>query len=242
MFRVNFGDNNIFLYNPFGCYLGYPGHSATLWDFIPIFVMGSVMTLLEFVAGLIFVKGFKVRLWDYTNDRGNIMGIICPRFSIIWVLVAVLFYYALAPFISILAYRNTSQILDGLKSGAISNIWIVFLLGIIYGIMLLDFLSSINLFNKVTKFAHKIGEIVHYEDLITNNEIFKKQAREQFTSLIPDTVKESIERRKRKDPKSTIRYKIKTFLYIDPDKDANASANFDENGRPKTDENQQDFK
>lgn len=35
------------------------------------------MTLLELVAGLIFVKGFKVRLWDYTNDRGNFKGIIC---------------------------------------------------------------------------------------------------------------------------------------------------------------------
>jgi uncharacterized membrane protein len=240
LFREGLANIGIGLYNPYGRYLNYIEHSPTFYDLLPILVMGLGMTILEFFAGIIFVKGFKVRLWDYTNDRGNIMGIICPRFSIIWLLVSVLFYYALAPFISYFAYDNASDILGGLQNGEISKIWIIFLLGIVYGIMILDFLSSIKLFNKVTAFARKIGEIVHYEDLIANNQIFRKQAREQFTSLIPETVKENLERRKNKDFKNTIRYKIKTILYIDPDKENNASNNFDANGRPICEENSDD--
>ena len=43
---------------------------------VHILVIGLGMTLIEFIAGLIFIKGFKVKLWDYSDRKGNIMGII----------------------------------------------------------------------------------------------------------------------------------------------------------------------
>ena len=55
------------------------------------------MTLIEFVAGLIFIKGLKIKLWDYSNRKGNIMGIICPSFSLIWLIVGSLYYFLLNP-------------------------------------------------------------------------------------------------------------------------------------------------
>ena len=36
-----------------------------------ILAMGVVMTVIEFVAGLVFIKGLKVKLWDYSNERFN---------------------------------------------------------------------------------------------------------------------------------------------------------------------------
>ena len=70
-------------YNPWGNMPGHEGHPSgpTVYDLIPIALMWLSLILLEFLAGLIFVKGFKVKLWDYSNMKGNILGIVCPVFS-----------------------------------------------------------------------------------------------------------------------------------------------------------------
>ena len=53
------------------------------------------MTFTEYIAGLIFIKGLKIKLWDYSNRRGNIQGIVCPLFSLLWGLIAAGFVYLL---------------------------------------------------------------------------------------------------------------------------------------------------
>lgn len=45
-------------------------------------IMAAAVTLVEYVAGLIFIKGMHVRLWDYSKQWGNIQGIICPKFTL----------------------------------------------------------------------------------------------------------------------------------------------------------------
>ena len=62
---------------------------------IGILITGVVMTVIEFIAGLIFIKGMKIKLWDYTNRKGNFMGIICPLFSCIWLVAGAAFYFLL---------------------------------------------------------------------------------------------------------------------------------------------------
>ena len=62
---------------------------------VRILLIGAGMTLIEFIAGLIFIKGFKAKLWDYSDRKGNIMGIICPAFSLIWLVVGSLYYFFL---------------------------------------------------------------------------------------------------------------------------------------------------
>jgi uncharacterized membrane protein len=110
-FVALFHSNGIALYNPYDLYGTGVGSGPTPYDLIPILIMGVGMTLLELVAGLIFVKGFKVRLWDYSNDKHNFMGIICPLFSVIWIVVAILFYYCLSPFITHKAQQDVASIL-----------------------------------------------------------------------------------------------------------------------------------
>lgn len=54
-------------------------------DLLIIFVvMAVVMTVIEYIAGLIFVKGMNVKLWDYTDEKLNIQGVICIKFTAIW--------------------------------------------------------------------------------------------------------------------------------------------------------------
>ena len=54
--------------------------------------MAVSMTLIEYLGGLMLLKGAKIRLWDYSNCRGNIQGLICPLFSFFWVLLGTGYY------------------------------------------------------------------------------------------------------------------------------------------------------
>ena len=44
----------------------------------------SVATIVEFVVGIVTHKMLGTRLWNYTEEKGNILGYVCPRFSLIW--------------------------------------------------------------------------------------------------------------------------------------------------------------
>lgn len=35
-------------------------------------IMAAAMTLVEYIAGIIFVKGMHIKLWDYSNEKENI--------------------------------------------------------------------------------------------------------------------------------------------------------------------------
>ena len=74
------------------------GIESQTWDIVVrIVIIGFGMTFIEFIAGLIFIKGLKIRLWDYSNRKGNIMGIVCPIFSLAWLAVGSLYYFLLNP-------------------------------------------------------------------------------------------------------------------------------------------------
>ncbi|MFR6586477.1 MAG: putative ABC transporter permease [Ruminococcus sp.] len=50
-------------------------------------LMALAITLVEYIAGLIFIRGMKIKLWDYSERWGNIQGIICPLFSFFWAIL-----------------------------------------------------------------------------------------------------------------------------------------------------------
>ena len=64
---------------------------------IMIVFMALIMTGIEFVAGIIFIKGMKIRLWDYTEEWGNIWGIICPKYTLFWAILSAAYYFFLFP-------------------------------------------------------------------------------------------------------------------------------------------------
>lgn len=48
-----------------------------------------IITVVEFVAGIIVNVVFKLNVWDYSAIPGNIMGQICPLFSFFWFLITI---------------------------------------------------------------------------------------------------------------------------------------------------------
>ena len=128
---------------------------------IKIAIIGIGMMVIEFIAGLIFIKGMKIKLWDYSNRKGNIMGIICPSFSIIWLLVGSLYFFFVNPFL-VNALIWISE-----------NLIYTFFVGLVIGMVIVDFAYSIHLLTKLKKF--KETQSMRYEEVKT---MFKNKVKE----------------------------------------------------------------
>ena len=122
------------------------GIESKAWDIIlRMVIIGIGMTLIEFIGGLIFIKGFKIKLWDYSNRKGNIMGIICHIFSLIWLEVGSLYYFLLNP----LLVQWISWISD--------NLIYTYFVGAVIGAMIVDFAYSVHLATKLKEFKELQG-------------------------------------------------------------------------------------
>ena len=118
--------------------LGLP-HWANI--LITLFVIGISLTVIELLAGLIFIKGFKMKLWDYSNQWGNFKGLICPLFSLIWMAVGVGYYFLL------------NQILVNALYFVFDYPLYVYFVGVVVGMMIVDFCYSLHVGILIKKYA-----------------------------------------------------------------------------------------
>lgn len=49
----------------------------------------AIATALEFVAGLILNIWLDLGVWDYSHLPGNVMGQICPQFTLAWAVLVI---------------------------------------------------------------------------------------------------------------------------------------------------------
>lgn len=119
-------------------------------------LMAICMTLVELIAGEIFVVKMKVKLWDYSGRWGNYKGIICPLFSFFWAVLGAIYYFLVHP-----------HILDAL-AWLSENLAFSFFIGMFYGVFIIDLCYSINIFSKIKKFASEYDIILKYEALRTH--------------------------------------------------------------------------
>ena len=129
---------------------------------IKILIIGVGMTLIEFIAGLIFIKGMGIKLWDYSDRKGNIMGIICPLFSLAWLVVGSLYFFFLNP-ILVVAINWISE-----------NLIYTFFVGAVVGMMIVDFSYSVHL-------ATRLNEFKEYQSL--RFEEFKKVLKQKMKEI-----------------------------------------------------------
>lgn len=132
-----------------------PLHTGYYWldSLLIIVIMGVAMTVIEYLAGLIFIKGMKVKLWDYTNRWGNIQGIICPLFSVLWTLVGALFYFVIDPFV-----------MEWVE-WFVNHIAFAFVVGFFFGVLVIDLWHSVDITVRIRKFAKERGIVVKFEKL-----------------------------------------------------------------------------
>lgn len=124
----------------------FPGWVAII---IQILLIGIVLIIIEFIAGLIFIKGMGLKLWDYSDRWGNTMGIVCPLFDLLWTAAGAIYYFFLHPILR-----------DGILWIAQENHNIYYLfIGIVLGMMIVDFAYSFHLATAISEFA-KTNKVV----------------------------------------------------------------------------------
>ena len=142
--------------------------SKTLQHITLFFIMTISITIIEYIAGIIFIKGMKVKLWDYSNLKGNIQGIICPQFSFFWFLLSSFYYIFINPFI------------DEAVNWINNHLIFIFVIGFFYGIFIVDLFYSLHILAKIKKFADDNQIIVKYENL---KSIIQKENKEIIGKL-----------------------------------------------------------
>ena len=144
------------------------------------------MTVIEYFTGLFFVKVFNVRLWDYSDRWGNLQGIICPLFSLIWGAIGAAYYFLLHPFVSVAA-------------GWISdNPEFAIFVGIYLGVFFVDVCYSFNIVAKMKKFAEQHKILVRFEEVKLSIRLQAEKLKERthfiFAFLSPSGLKAELER------------------------------------------------
>ena len=226
--------DSIILYNPLGNLFGNTNQSGpTVYDLIPILITVIGLILLEFIGGIIFVKGFKIRLWDYTNMKGNILGVVCPVFSLIWFIVTLIYYYALNPYIYVMFLNLFDFMFEGGDTGNVINFMFIFALGIIYGIFFVDLISSLGVFKKVVKLARESNGLKHYEKFRADIKVKLNEEKTKAYNMLPEALRNQLAENKLQNAENINNFKkfINKLILIDPNK--KKVDNYDSEGRPK---------
>ena len=70
-------------------------------NLLAVFFIGMALaTLLELVGGYLLYRLFHTRWWDYSQNRGNLGGFICPKFSLLWGAASVAVVMGLHPLLA----------------------------------------------------------------------------------------------------------------------------------------------
>lgn len=152
---------------------------------IILVVMALVMTVIEYIAGIIFIKGMKVKLWDYSQERWNLQGIICPKFTLAWGLLGCFYFFVINPYVIDwvvwLSYHLTFS----------------FFIGMFFGIFVIDVWYSMKLGSTIRKLAAEKDIVVKFEELKgyfhTQREEHKEKRRFLFAFKTEGSLRHNLE-------------------------------------------------
>lgn len=145
--------------------------NPVLQNLVIVIFLGIILTFLEYIAGLIFIKGMNVKLWDYSNMWGNVQGIICPVYTFFWCILGGIYYF--------LIQVHMIHAVTWLSN----NLAFSFVIGFFFGILTIDVAHSINLVFKIKKFAKENDIFVKFEELKTSIREGQEKRKEKINYL-----------------------------------------------------------
>ena len=172
-----YGTGVVFLY--IICSLDYSFIANEVWRAV-IALITVVMTLVEYVTGLIFIVGLKVKLWDYSKRPGNIQGIICPLFTFFWGVIGAAYCLFVHPLLmKAVAWINLNEIYS-------------FFIGMYYGILVIDIFYSFNVVNKIRAWAKEKNVTVKLEEFRLSVKLKAEQIKQKTNFLLSFKTKNSL--------------------------------------------------
>lgn len=118
-----------------------------------ILLITVTMTVIEFVGGIFLLKVLNMRLWDYREQPGNIMGLICPLFSLIWGGIGAVYYLVIHP-------MATEWLL-----WLAHNLPFAFFIGMFFGVFFLDISYSFWKSKLIRAYGKENDIVIKYEEL-----------------------------------------------------------------------------
>lgn len=176
---------------------------------IKVLIIGVGLITVEFIAGLIFIKGMGIKLWDYSKRPGNIMGIVCPLFDVLWLLAGSVYFFFINPYLVKAITWLAKE----------PNHIYYFFIGIVIGMMITDFAYSMHIATRIRKFAKNNKVIIDLEKFkenlkektyalklkqAENNSKLKEKLKKPFFFLLKnkdDEIKESVDEYIKKEDK-----------------------------------------
>jgi len=121
-------------------------HNIATW--IIIIAITTSMTIIEYISGIISIKLFNLRLWDYRHLWGNVQGIICPLFSFFWGILGAGYFFGVHPFIL------------GALNWLSQNLAFSFFIGFFFGVLVLDASNATGFARKLKAFAKEHNAVI----------------------------------------------------------------------------------
>lgn len=135
-------------------------------------IMSICVTAVEYLAGLIFIQGMHIKLWDYSRQWGNINGIICPLFTFFWMILSASYYFFVHP-----------HILEALEWLS-KNLAFSFVIGFFFGVFAIDLAVSARLLTKIRRFAKDRGIVVRFEEFKAHIQEGRERRQEKARFLL----------------------------------------------------------
>ena len=132
-------------------------------------MMSLCMTFIELIGGMLLLKFFNLRLWDYREEKFNYKGFICLKFSLYWMIISAVYYFLIHPHIS--------ESVEWLSKNLIFS----FVVGLAIGVFLVDLVYSAQVVAKIKDFAVKNGIVVKLEELKDKINQEQKKQNEKIT-------------------------------------------------------------
>lgn len=142
-------------------------------NIIILFIASTIiLTIWEYIVGVILEKVFKTKYWDYSHLKFNIKGRICLKNSIYWGILGVAFTVIIHPFIMQYVQKIPTNILIYINIG-------------LYALTLTDATISVIKILFIDKKLQRLAEI---------NEMIKEKIQELKQVNKPEKYKENIQR------------------------------------------------
>ncbi len=162
---------------------------------VVFFALGT--TALEGLTGLFFLKTYRIRLWDYSDEWGSWNGVVCPKFTLYWTVLSLLFYWGVYP------------VLEASSAEFFSHPLSLFFLGFFGGFLTQDAAASFHL-------ASRIREAVARTVLVQKRQLdgSLQDLRPELRSLNLDRFKSQFRRwRRRGGSRQPLRHFINPFKH-----------------------------
>lgn len=162
--------NSGFLYGPFCPIYGFGAViMILLLDKLPkniflIFIASVILlTIWEYIVGVLLERIFKTKYWDYSNLKFNINGRVCLKNSIYWGILGIILIFIIHPLISYMV--NTIPVTTLFHANII--IYIILLTDVIITVNRLLFIDEKikQLYEIGDKIKEKINELKELEGL-----------------------------------------------------------------------------